>query len=254
MESSLTLQNVAVEFPIYNAAGRSFKKRLMRATTGGRVSGESGRIIVKALENVSLNLQHGDRLGLLGHNGAGKTTLLRVLAGVYEPTSGVVAVKGRVTALFDNTLGLDQEATGYENIFLRGMLLGIQKKQLQSAIDDIAAFTELGDYLHMPIRTYSSGMALRLAFGISTVIHPDILLMDEYFAVGDESFVKKAERRLNEVIERAGILVFASHSLELIRRLCNKALVMNAGRIVATGPVEPMIVAYASELAAPATG
>lgn len=254
MQSSLTLQNVAVEFPIYNATGRSFKKRLMRATTGGRVSGESGRIIVKALENVSLNLQHGDRLGLLGHNGAGKTTLLRVLAGVYEPTSGVVAVKGRVTALFDNTLGLDQEATGYENIFLRGMLLGIQKKQLQSAIDDIVAFTELGDYLHMPIRTYSSGMALRLAFGISTVIHPDILLMDEYFAVGDESFVKKAERRLNEVIERAGILVFASHSLELIRRLCNKALVMNAGRIVATGAVEPMIVAYASELAAPATG
>jgi lipopolysaccharide transport system ATP-binding protein len=246
METSVVLQNVAVEFPIYNASGRSLKKQLMRATTGGRVSGESGRVIVKALENVSLTLQHGDRVGLLGHNGAGKTTLLRVLAGVYEPTAGLVAVKGKVTALFDVALGLDQEATGYENIFLRGMVLGIHRKQLQSAIDDIAAFTELGDYLHMPIRTYSTGMALRLSFGISTAVHPDILLMDEYFAVGDESFMKKAEARLNDLIKRTGILVFASHSLELIRRLCNKALVMNAGQITAIGPVERMIASYAN--------
>jgi lipopolysaccharide transport system ATP-binding protein len=253
MHSSLILQNVAVEFPIYNATGRSLKKQLMRATTGGRVIGESGRVIVKALENVSLNLHHGDRLGLLGHNGAGKTTLLRVLAGVYEPTAGVVAVNGRVTALFDVGLGLDVEATGYENIFLRGMLLGIGRRELQNAVDDIAAFTELGEYLHMPIRTYSSGMALRLAFGISTAVHPDILLMDEYFAVGDESFLKKAEDRLNELIERAGILVFASHSVDLIRRLCNKALVLKSGQVVASGPVDPMIAGYASYHASTST-
>ena len=244
MESTLVLENVAVEFPIYNAVGRSLKKQLMRATTGGRLSGESGRVIVKALDGVSLGLQHGDRLALLGHNGAGKTTLLRVVAGVYEPTAGWVSVTGRVTALFDVTLGLDQEATGYENIFLRGTLLGIDRKQLESAIDDIAAFTELGDYLHMPIRTYSSGMALRLAFGISTSVHPDILLMDEFFAVGDEAFMKKASRRLDEFIERAGILVFATHSLELVRRLCNKALVMKSGHIVAVGSVDEMIAGY----------
>lgn len=244
MESSLILENVAVEFPIYNAVGRSLKKHLVWATTGAELSRESGRVIVKALDRVSLHLQHGDRVALLGHNGAGKTTLLRVLAGVYEPTTGVVSVTGRVTALFDVTLGLDQDATGYENIFLRGTLLGIDRKQLQRAIDDIAAFTELGDYLHMPIRTYSSGMALRLAFGISTAAHPDILLMDEFFAVGDESFMKKASRRLDEFIERAGILVFASHSLDLVRRLCNKAVVMRAGRVVAIGPVDVMIASY----------
>lgn len=249
--ASVSLKDVHVEIPIYNASARSLKKQLVRATTGGRIASDHGRTLVKALNGVNLELRDGDRLGLVGHNGAGKTTLLRVLAGVYEPTRGSVAVHGHVMPLLDVGMGIDPESTGYENIRLRGTLIGIGRTRLNSITDEIAQFTELGDYLEMPVRTYSAGMILRLAFGISTCVTPDVLLMDEYFAVGDATFVEKAERRLNDLVSKAGIIVFASHSQELIQRLCNKAIWMRAGEPVEFGEAGAVLERYARETRQP---
>jgi ABC-2 type transport system ATP-binding protein len=242
--AAITLQDVFVQIPVYSATGRSFKRDFIRATTGAKVVSDAGRMIVNALSAVNLELDHGDRVGLVGHNGAGKTTLLRVMAGVYEPTFGSVTMEGRVIPLFDLGLGIDPDATGYDNIFVRGTLLGIPRSQLKALAEEVAAFTELGDYLDMPVRTYSQGMYLRLAFAISTGVAPDILLMDEFLAVGDAQFLIKAEKRLDELVSKAGTMVLASHSDQLIRRLCNKAVLISAGEVKAFGDTDQVLDKY----------
>jgi len=250
-EIALSLDNVSLEFPVYNTHARSLKRSLLHLTTGGRI-GLSGHdlVVVRSLADVSLELVHGDRVALLGHNGAGKTTLLRVLAGAYEPTTGLVRRTGRVAALFDLMLGMDPEATGEENITIRAMLMGLSRRQIVEKRQAIAAFTELGDYLQMPIRTYSSGMLLRLGFGISTSIEPEILLMDEWLAAGDAAFIVKAQARLEELIGNTGILVLASHSLGLIKRICNKAVWMEKGSVRRFGEVGEVSEAYMASIAA----
>ena len=243
----IRVDNITVEFPIYNASTRSLKHKMMHFGTGGRLSRDAGnRLAVVALRGITASLEHGDRVGLVGRNGSGKTTLLRVLAGVYEPSYGSVVCQGQVASLLDVTLGMDSEGTGYENILRRGMLLGMTKRQIDARIDDIVQFTELGDYLAVPVRTYSSGMLLRLAFAISTTIEPEILLMDEWLGVGDAQFLSKAEARLEEMVQRSGILVIASHSNELLRRICNKAIYLDAGQLVSMGPVGPVLEKYES--------
>ena len=220
---SLRLESVTVDFPVYNANSRSLKNRLLHHGTGGRIGRDSrNRLSVRALEDVSLAFEHGERVGLVGHNGSGKTTLLRVLAGAYEPTRGQVRRCGRTASLLNVSLGIDPEATGYENIMTRGLFLGLMPEQVQERMDEIAAFTELGDYLAMPMHTYSLGMRLRLAFAVCTCFEPEILLMDEWLSVGDQSFVEKAKRRLEEFVERAGILVLASQNAALLEaHLCH---------------------------------
>lgn len=245
----ISLRNMHVEIPIYDAGGRSLKKQLLRATTGGRIVSDHGLTAVRAINGISMDLKDGDRLGLVGHNGAGKTTLLRVLAGVYEPTSGTVSVDGSVIPLLDIGLGIDYESTGFENILLRGAVLGVKRRDLKALTEHVVEFTELGDYLSMPVRTYSSGMVLRLSFGISTSMTPDILLLDEFFGVGDSAFFQKAERRLNQLVSKSGIMVFASHSQELIRRLCNKAVWMEKGMVRMSGDPETVLAQYAASLA-----
>jgi ABC-2 type transport system ATP-binding protein/lipopolysaccharide transport system ATP-binding protein len=241
----IRVDNVTVEFPIYNASTRSLKHKVINFGTGGRLSRDaSNRLAVVALRDVSAALAHGDRVALVGRNGAGKTTLLRVLAGVYEPSFGTVTCQGQVASLFDVTLGMDIEGTGYENIIRRGMLLGLTPKQIDGRLDDIIEFTELGDYLAVPVRTYSSGMLLRLAFAISTTIEPEILLMDEWIAAGDSQFMKKAEARLESLVRRSGIMVIASHSNALVRQVCNKAILLEKGQVVQAGPVEEVVTAY----------
>lgn len=244
----VNLRDVSVDFPIYSAAGRSLKKMLLGRHRVGRFSEDHGSVAVRAIDNVGFELNRGDRLALIGRNGAGKTTLLRVLAGVYEPIRGTVEMSGRVTPLFDIGLGIDPEATGAENIFLRGALLGMNKADLARVVPAIAEFTELEEYMHMPVRTYSSGMTLRLAFAISTAVSPDILLMDEFFAVGDETFMRKAEARMMALVERAAIIVLASHSRELLERLCNKGLWLQEGAVRAFGPLDEVLTAYGKEL------
>lgn len=238
----IRLQNVTVDFPVITGGARSIKHQLLQSMTGGRInSATTERVVVRALEDVTLSADHGDRIGLLGHNGAGKSTLLRVLARVYEPEFGAVSVQGRVAPLFDISLGMDMEATGYENIFLRGLYLGLRTREIRALVDEVVEFAELGEFLALPVRTYSSGMAMRLAFSISTAIRPDIVLMDEWLGTGDASFLHKAERRLHELIGSAGIMLLASHNDQIIRDACNKAILFEHGRIVASGEVDDVL-------------
>src|SRR3984957_545421 len=233
----ITLDRVTVDFPIYNAKKRSLKSELIRRTVGGHIEAiDDSHVSVMALRDVSLTLNDGDRLGVIGHNGAGKSTLLRVLSGVYEPPIGRVVIEGRISSLTDMMMGMDAEATGYENILLRSVFLGLSVKQAQANIVEIEDFTELGNFLKLPMRTYSTGMILRLAFAISTAVTPEILIMDELVSAGDAAFMSKAEARLNELIGRTQILVLASHHLEMLRRICNKVALMEEGQVRMGGP------------------
>lgn len=245
--ASIELEDVVVSFPVYDQSSRSLKKRLISATTGGRIeaASESGKIkVVRALDGVSLALAHGDRVGLVGHNGAGKTTLLRVLAGIYEPTMGTARIDGHTAPLFDVALGMDPESTGYENIVLRGLFLGLSRREIDERVEEIAEFTELGEFLKLPIRTYSAGMRMRLAFAVSTSIDPDILLLDEGIGAGDAAFLEKAQQRLREFTEKAAIIVLASHSDSLVRQMCEKAVLMEHGRVLRMGATEEVLDAY----------
>src|SRR6185295_4595888 len=187
---SMSLNNVSVSFPLYSTASRSLKKAMIAATTGGRIGSDAKHIVVQALDQVTLRFGEGDRVALLGHNGAGKTTLLRVLAGIFEPRVGSVTIEGRVTPMFDISLGIDPESTGYENIILRGLYLGLTRAEIMEQRDDVAQFTELGAFLDFPVRTYSAGMQARLSFAMATCIKPEILLLDEGIGAGDANFLE----------------------------------------------------------------
>ena len=239
MSPLIKAKNISIEFPIYENSHRSMKNTLIGLSTGGRlgVTGDNGIQVVKAIDGIDFEFKEGERVGLLGHNGSGKTTLLRALSGVYKPVRGDLQVKGRVTSLLDISMGLDPDATGFENIFLRGIINGQKHQDILSHVDEIAEFSELGEYLNLPVRTYSSGMSLRLAFAISTSIETDILLMDEWLSVGDASFSQKAAKRMDELVGKASILVLASHSLELVNKVCNRIILLEYGRVVSDGPV-----------------
>ncbi|RYF67072.1 MAG: ABC transporter ATP-binding protein, partial [Comamonadaceae bacterium] len=220
----ISLKNVSVSFPIYGAGSASLKKTLASSVTGGRFGKETGVNVVQALSNINLELKSGDRLGLVGHNGAGKSTLLRALAGVYEPSAGEFIRQGTVASLIDPALGIEPDASGIENIMLRGLVMGMSKRQIDDLTPSICEFSGLGEYVNMPVRTYSTGMLMRLAFSISTSVEADILLMDEWLSVGDADFTAKAEQRMKDVVAKSGILVLASHSPELIAKECNRVI------------------------------
>src|SRR6476661_9564322 len=237
-ETALLLDDVSVSFPIYHGGSRSLKKSLLFRGSGGQLASDaSHRITVEALRNVSLKFQTGDRVALIGTNGAGKTTLLRVMAGVHEPVAGVVTTRGRISPMFDIRLGIDGEISGYDNIRLRGLILGLPAREIEERMSDIAEFTELGDYLDIPVRTYSSGMMTRLTFAVATCFAPEILLMDEWIMAGDASFLSKAQHRVQSFVEKASIMVLASHSIETCRKFCNQGIWMNQGQIRASGPI-----------------
>ncbi|MFP6559976.1 ABC transporter ATP-binding protein [Paraburkholderia sp. B3] len=239
------LKNVTLDLPIYDVQGRSLKKQVLRMGRRNRIAEDNdGVIVVRALDDVTLRFERGDRIGLIGHNGAGKSTLLRVMAGIYPPTGGTVTCEGRAVPLLDISLGMDENSTGMQNIRLRGLLLGMTEAEIREKQGEIAQFSELGDYLDLPIRTYSSGMRVRLAFAVSTAVDAEILLLDEVMGVGDVSFMHKAEARLADLHSRAEIVVLAMHSNNQIRKVCNKVLWMERGRIRAFGPVEDVVSQY----------
>ena len=243
----LTLDNVGLDYPIYHSSARSIRKHLaLTSRVGGRISsGPSASItVVQALRDINLDLRSGDRLGLVGHNGAGKTMLLRVLAGIYHPTAGTVHCEGLRMPLTDIQVGQDDEATGYEMILMRGLLMGLKRSEIEAKVEEIAEFSELGKFLELPIRTYSSGMALRLFFSIATSITADIILMDEWIAAGDEAFIKKASARLQMLVDRAHIIVIASHSRATLQRICTRGLLLEAGRIKCSGTLDEVLDAY----------
>ena len=226
-------EGIFVEFPIYGAKNRSLKNTFIHTATGGLLAKDAAdRIVVRALNDLSFEFRDGDRIGIVGHNGSGKTTLLRVLTGAYEPVRGSIEIVGRVASMLSISLGMDPEATGYENIFLRAAIMGLKPSEVPPLVDEICEFSELGDYVQMPVRTYSSGMAMRLMFAISTCISSDIVLMDEWLSVGDSAFSEKAQHRLHRLLGRAKILVLASHNEQLIRDNCNKIMRLEHGTIV----------------------
>jgi homopolymeric O-antigen transport system ATP-binding protein len=242
----LTLENVSVSFPIYHGSSRSLKKRLLFRGSGGQLARDADhRITVQALRDVSLRFERGDRVALVGANGAGKTTLLRVMAGIHEPESGSMRSSGMISPIFDMGLGIDSEISGYDNIRLRGLVLGLHPREIEDRMTEIAEFTELGDYLDLPVRTYSSGMIARLSFAVATCFAPEILLMDEWIMAGDASFLAKAQHRSETFIQNTGIMVLASHNEEICRRWCNKAVWMDRGEVKAQGMIQDVLDAYA---------
>ena len=250
--ASIVLDNVCVDFPIYDS-DRSLRKLLFQAKVGGIVRHDQfrrNRVTIRALENLSFELHDGDRLGLIGHNGAGKSTLLRVMSGGYRPSSGTIGVAGEIASLLTLGVGFDVEDTGFENIYTGCLYLGMTPSQIREKTDEIAEFTELGEYLKMPVRTYSSGMQVRLSFAIATALDPDILLLDEVMGAGDAQFMIKAQQRVECLMSRASLLVLASHSTAMIRQFCNKAMLLRAGRIDAFGDVDSTIAAYERSIAA----
>ena len=244
--ASVVVDNVTIDFPIYGSTHRSLRQTLF-ARTGGLIRREGHRhkrVVVRALDKISFQLDHGDRLGLIGHNGAGKSTLLKALAGVYWPDFGSIRIEGRISPLFVSAPGLDLEDSGYENIKTCGMFLGMNSDEIERKAPEIAEFCELGEYLELPVRTYSAGMITRLCFAIATSIDPDILLLDEGLAAGDARFAARAEDRMQALIQRTRILVLASHSDALIKGMCNKGALMEKGRILAIGPVKDILAQY----------
>ncbi|CRK54410.1 O-antigen export system ATP-binding protein RfbE [Rhodococcus sp. RD6.2] len=241
---SIETTNAYVDFPIFDAKTRSLKKAFLGKAGGAIGRNDSDVVVVEALKDITLSLKQGDRVGLVGHNGAGKSTLLRLLSGIYEPTRGSARVRGRVAPVFDLGVGMDPEISGYENIIIRGMFMGMTRKQMLAKVDEIADFTELGEYLNMPLRTYSTGMRVRVALGVVTSIDPEILLLDEGIGAVDADFMKKARTRLQALVERSGILVFASHSNEFLAQLCDRAMWIDHGQIRMSGGIEDVVRAY----------
>jgi len=242
---SLRLLDVSVEFPIYSGGSRSLKKVLFNTTTYGNLARDArDRITVQALTGVSLDIEHGDRLAIIGANGAGKSTLLKVLAGIYDPTHGRVHASGRISALLTASVGLNPDATGRENIINRAMYMDVHPRDMRDRIDDIAEFSELGYYLDMPVRTYSSGMMIRLCFAVATSMQPEILLMDEWLGAGDAGFLAKARRRMEAFVTSSSIMVLASHSMPLLKEWCNRAILLDQGRIICAGNVSEVAGVY----------
>ena len=229
--ASIKVENLSIRFPIYGVDSRSLKKELARSVGGRLRHPSAGGTVVQALDGVDFRLGPGDRLGLTGGNGAGKTTLLRVLAGAYLPDEGRVEIVGKVAALLDVGMGLDPTATGYDNIVMRGLLSGLSRREIELKRDDIAEFSGLGDFLRLPLKTYSAGMQARLAFAVATSVEADILLLDEWVAVGDAEFRQAAHDRLASLVNQASIVVIASHDHSLIDSLCNKVLRLEHGRV-----------------------
>jgi lipopolysaccharide transport system ATP-binding protein len=240
----IRIENVSVDFPLFHGSARSLKKTVIAAASGRLGEDKRHRMVVQALRDVDIELHSGDRLGLIGTNGAGKTTLLRAIAGIYEPVAGRIRVEGSLNALLDPTLGMNMELTGRENIMLRGLYNGFSNAQVSVLEDDVQDFAELGEFLDLPVRFYSSGMVVRLGFALATAIRPQVLLMDEWFLAGDANFMAKARTRLEAIVRGAEILVLSSHMSSAILEWCTRVIWMDHGKVRMDGPASDVMAAY----------
>ena len=251
-EFAIRLQDIILRLPVKRQLPHRTQRTVNQQSAkpiliGGRLNfdhGSSGT--VTALDGVSITIVNQEKIGVIGHNGAGKTSLLKIIAGIYFPTSGRLETKGNISTLFSNSSGVNLEATGLENTLLCGLTLGMSRKDIKDRIPDIIEFSELGDYMYMPMRTYSAGMRARLLFAISTCTRPDIFLMDEVIGIADGRFHMKAKERLNLLMSSANVLMLASHSIEVIRDFCSKVIWLEHGRIRKFGSVEDVLREYAS--------
>jgi ABC-type polysaccharide/polyol phosphate transport system ATPase subunit len=261
MTSRLAFTDVTVDIPVYDIKSRSLKHRMLlnkvsalvsRAGSGvggSVIQDHRGVTIVRALDGVTFSADDGDRIAVIGHNGAGKTTLLRVAAGIYEPSGGEAKIVGRVMPLFNMMEGIVPDATGLELIRTRGTLLGMTQREIADKADEIVDFCELAEYIEMPVRTYSTGMLMRLAFATTTAVESDILIMDEIIGTGDAAFFERAEARMRNFVEKSRVLLVATHSPDIVRKWCNKAMLFQHGRLLQFGQAEPVLDAYAASTA-----
>jgi ABC-type polysaccharide/polyol phosphate transport system ATPase subunit len=246
----IVADTVSIHLPIYNINSLNLKKTLLRVGTGGRIHAAAKCLVVEALRGVSFTAEEGDRIGLVGLNGAGKTTLLRAVAGIFQPTGGRLEVSGRVVPLLAVGVGMHDDATGYENLRNCALQQGMTVDEIAAKIDEIAAFTQLGDYLDLPTYTYSAGMRMRLGFAVATAMDADILALDEVIGAGDAVFVNRAVERFNSMLERTRIVLLATHDEAAIRTLCNKVLLLAEGRVLDFGPTDAVLQTYARSVAA----
>lgn len=251
--TSIVLEDVSFSYPIFEMGARSLKVSLFSQMSGGAVGTNAGVVQVQALKDISFELKDGDRLSLVGRNGSGKSTLLRVLAGLAFPQRGNVKVTGRVVPLIDRGLGINQELSGYANIELPLRLLGASTKEVKRAKEEIPEFTGLGQFMDLPVRAYSEGMKARLSFAICTALEADVLILDEWLGAGDIDFQEKAEARLKEVVERTGILVLATHSIQLAASACNKSAWLDRGELVMIGDPGTVVNGYIEKMHEPIT-
>lgn len=240
----ISVSDLSIDFPLYHAESRSLKKAMLSAARSRLSQDQKQRFVVQAVRNVSFDLKPGDRLGLVGANGAGKTTLLRALAGIYEPARGALSVRGRLTALLDPGQGLNLDLTGRENIRLFGLYKRLSRAEVARVEEDVVEFSELEQFVDIPVRTYSSGMTVRLGFALATAIHPEILIMDEWILAGDAGFMEKARHRLESIVRGADILVLSSHAASVIKEWCNRVIWLDQGRIKGDGPSGEVLKAY----------
>lgn len=230
MSTVIDLNGISLDYPIYSVKAQSLRNAMMNLAVGGKLLKDGHDVIhVHALNNINFKLEEGDRLGIIGHNGAGKTTLLKVLAGVYEPTHGRISVRGRISSMVDINLGVDHHLTGRENIVNMARRRGFTTKQILARMPEIIEFSDLGNFIDLPFKTYSAGMGARLIFSVATSFDPDILLLDEWIGAGDAAFFEKAEAKMTNILERSRVMVIATHSIDLVNRVCNKVLVLNGG-------------------------
>lgn len=234
MKPSISFNELSIRYPIYGFRSKSLKSLILNKTIGGLIdiSGDYSTPEIIALNQINLTISENERVGLFGHNGAGKSTLLRVIMGSYHPSSGNIFVNGKISSMINLTLGIDENLTGVENIELRLRILGYSSKHVKNSLAEIIEFSELENYADLPIRTYSSGMVMRLLFSIATSIDADIVLMDEWLSAGDTNFAKKAEERLNNYLKKASILVIASHNKDLLNNLCTRIVELEHGSII----------------------
>jgi lipopolysaccharide transport system ATP-binding protein len=244
MTTQVEVTDVSVDFPLYHGNARSLKKTVFSTVTGRMGADTKMRVVVQALRDVSFRLGSGDRLGLIGGNGAGKTTLLRTLAGIYEPVVGRIRVEGSLNALLDPNLGMNPDLTGRENIMLRGLYNGLGRPQIRRLEEDVRDFAELGEFIELPVRIYSSGMVVRLGFALATAIRPQVLLMDEWFLAGDSGFMERARTRLEDMVRRAEILVLSTHMTNVVMDWCTRVIWLDQGRVRADGDAADIVAAY----------
>lgn len=241
---ALKVDDVSIRFNLSKEKVDNLKELIIKKLRGEKIRFNE----FWALKHISFDLKKGDRLGILGLNGAGKSTLLKVIAGVYKPTSGTVTRRGHIAPLIELGAGFDPNYTGRENIFLYGSVLGFSREFLQSKYNEILEFSELGEFIDVPIKNYSSGMKSRLGFSIATVVEPEILILDEVLSVGDAKFRKKCEKRMQKMFDNGVTVLFVSHSLAQVKRLCNKAILLENGELIAQGEIEEVADLYEKKL------
>lgn len=239
--SFIVLSHLSLNYPIIGTSSRSLRGEIMGTFMGGKLLDNQKMVEVNALSAIDLSIQMGERVGLVGRNGSGKSSLLKLIAGVYQPSEGTCVVSGSVGAILALDTGLVDDVSGLENIKIYSMMKGLSSEQYEGLVEDVCEFSELGKYLYLPVKTYSSGMRTRLAFALSTSARPDILLIDEVIGVGDSGFIDKAKARIQSMVESTKILVLASHSNDIIRQFCNRVVCLDAGVIVADGPTDTIL-------------